>query len=495
MVWLFLLFLGLTLYYIVQHSVVRVTQTPWWLLWLVLMIPAFLIAGWTLAYGDTQSMPTTLLVGGFLVSLVLYLFLISANPRIEPPAHTADPDKQPENTAQATKPETTPTLNPGEQNQLQQCFPWTVYYLQHIDYRPQAVICRGQLRTAPDAAYQTIRQNIQAAFGDRFLVIFQTGALNQPFFALVANPYASSAQKPAALYRPDLALGLVILTLITTTLAGLNLVDANVDAAALLENPALLLQGLPYAIALMTILGIHELGHFLTAQRYQIRTTLPYFIPLPFAFGTFGAYIQMRSPSPTRKALFDVGIAGPLAGFIVTLPILIWGLMQSELVPLPEQPNLISTSAFNPKFSLGFTLIARLIFGGTLSLESAINLHPVAVAGWLGLIVTALNLMPVGQLDGGHIVHAMYGQRVGIIVGQISRLLVLLLAFVQPFLLFWGILLLFMPVADEPALNDVSELDNWRDGLGLLALALLVVIILPVPNGLETILFSVNPAP
>jgi membrane-associated protease RseP (regulator of RpoE activity) len=118
----------------------------------------------------------------------------------------------------------------------------------------------------------------------------------------------------------------------------------------------------------------------------------------------------------------------------------------------------------------------------------AIHLHPVAVAGYLGLVVTAFNLMPVGQLDGGHIVHAMFGQRMGVAIGQITRLLVLILALLEPDLLLWAIILLLLPVADEPALNDVSELDNWRDLGGLIALAILASIVLPSPGTITELL-------
>ncbi|MGB8698872.1 MAG: site-2 protease family protein, partial [Thermosynechococcaceae cyanobacterium] len=314
MVWLFLLFLGITLYFIVQQSVVRVTRTPWWQLWLALMIPAFVIAGWTLTHRPVEAMPTPLLVGSFIVSVVIYMALLGANPRTMPP------DAQPP-TDTTTPAESTSPLSQAEQAQLQTCFPWSVYYLQQIDLRPQAVICRGQLRKTPEEAYHTIRQNIQAQFGDRFLVLLQSGAMNQPFFALVTNPYEDSQkQRFKTLNRPVLALSLFLSTLVTTTLTGLSLDSPTLKPETLSANPSLLLNGLPYAIALMLILGIHELGHYFTAQFYKIRTTLPYFIPVPFAFGTFGAYIQMRSPVPNRKALFDVGIAGPLMGLVITLP-------------------------------------------------------------------------------------------------------------------------------------------------------------------------------
>jgi membrane-associated protease RseP (regulator of RpoE activity) len=169
--------------------------------------------------------------------------------------------------------------------------------------------------------------------------------------------------------------------------------------------------------------------------------------------------------------------------------------MHSDLAALPEKLGTMPLKAFNPQYSIFFAGLSRLIFGQALTNNLGINLHPVAVAGWLGLVVTALNLMPFGQLDGGHIVHAMYGQRVGIVIGQVCRILVLLLSFMQPFLLFWGILLLFMPAVDEPALNDVSELDSYRDTIGLLALGLLLLIVLPVPSGLEQFFFTIKPTP
>lgn len=260
-----------------------------------------------------------------------------------------------------------------------------------------------------------------------------------------------------------------------------------------LFNLALLQAGLPYGVAIMSILGVHELAHYLTARRYRMRVTYPYFIPVPpadfFPIGTFGAFISLRSPMPNRRALFDVGIAGPLAGFAVTLPFLFWGLAHSESTQLTDASGLLNFSSFNPHASLLLVLCSKLAMGSRLTADSAIQLHPVAVAGCVGVIITALNLMPVGQLDGGHIIHAMFGQRVGALIGQVSRFLALALSFVQQEFLLWAILLFLIPAVDEPALNDVSELDHWRDGLGLLTLTLLVAIILPIPPVLARFLF------
>lgn len=493
MIWLYLLLLGLTLYLVVQNSVSRVTRTPWWLLWLVLMLPTLVIMVWVVLNGtQARSVPPGLLVTSFIISSVLYFILVQRN-RLPAPQPGEKGEK-----AQDAKPDPLPLvrpLNKTEESQLQNCFPWSVFYLQQVEYRPQAVICRGQLRSQPEEAYRTIRQNIESHFGERFLVLFQIGASNKPFFALVPNVQAQIGQPTQPLTRPFLALGLLLVTLLTTLWAGVQLAQPGVAEPMIWNHPGRLLVGLPYALSLMGILGLHELGHYLTARFYRIRVTLPYFIPVPFALGTFGAFIQMRSPIPNRKTLFDVGLSGPLAGLVPTVPLLIWGLLHSTLVPLPEQVNPFNFSAFNPSLSILLALISKAIFGPELTANMGINLHPVAIAGCLGLVVTALNLMPVGQLDGGHIVHAMFGQRTGAAIGQLSRLLVLVLAWIQPWLLFWAIILFFIPAVDEPALNDVTELNNLRDLLGLLALGLLLLIILPAPDALTQFLFPANPMP
>ncbi|MEH2386478.1 MAG: site-2 protease family protein [Nostoc sp.] len=499
---LFILLLGLATYLMVQHSVAQITRTPVWLLWLVLMTPAFLLSGWTLMYGAKQAPPPALIISSLFVSTVLYWTLFQwgrqapRDTQTEAPAQTSE--SQP-----AIQPPAEPIVRPielTEETQLRNCFPWSVYYVQNIEYRPQAVICRGQLRTKASNAYQQIKTNIEAQFGDRFVLIFQEGLNDKPFFVLVPNTQAAKERNTPQrdqerLTRPGLALLLLVATLVTTTLVGVE--NAGVSLGPiwkfgslfnLLSNPDVLFKGLPYALGLMTILGIHELGHYLTAKFYNIRSTLPYFIPVPFFLGTFGAFIQMRSPIPNRKALFDISIAGPLAGFVVTLPLLIWGLAHSDVVSLNEKTRVLNLDALNPKYSILLALLSKLALGSQLTAKSALDLHPVAVAGFLGLVVTALNLMPVGQLDGGHIVHAMFGQRAALVIGQIARVLLLLLSLVREEFLVWAIILLFMPLVDEPALNDVTELDNGRDIWGLLAIALLIIIVLPLPQAIANFL-------
>ncbi|MDA0674202.1 MAG: site-2 protease family protein [Cyanobacteria bacterium] len=484
---IWLLLLGVFTYFVVQRSVAGITRTPTWLLWCVMMTPAFALVIWSLVQGLEEPFPPGLLVALFILCPLGYWLLIQwgRSPSDKTaPAAAATPEPAPE------KPVLRP-IDKAEEATLQHCFPWSIYYLQNIEYRPQALICRGQLRSSPTVAYNTIRENVEANFGDRFLVLFQEGLNGKPFFALVPNPQTQK-QKPSPLStpqkdtRPLVAIALVLTTLFTTT--GVGAYIAGVSEEALQADPTLFFQGIPYGLSLMVILGVHELGHYLMARRYRIRATLPYFIPIPFFLGTFGAFIQLRSPVPNRRALFDVGIAGPLSGLVMTLPFLLWGLFHSEVVPIPEDASLLNFDALDPQASIALLFLSKLALGSRLTLDSAVDLHPMAVAGCLGLVVTALNLMPVGQLDGGHIVHAMYGQRMGAIIGQVARFLVLGLVLVHPELLIWAILLFFIPAVDEPALNDVSELDNRRDLWGLFALVVLVLIILPAPDVLMTLL-------
>ncbi|MGJ3253040.1 MAG: site-2 protease family protein [Elainellaceae cyanobacterium] len=491
-----LLLLGTFTYLIVRRSVANITRTPVWILWLVMMMPAFIWTTWVMLNGENEPIPPLLLFGPFVVCPILYWFLIQWGRPGKPAPENSQIQKQASAdlpiSAVDKQPEVLRPIDKDEEATLKTCFPWSIFYLKNIEYRPQALICRGHLRTSPETAYQTIRDNVEGKFGDRFLVIFQEGGDGKPFFALVSNSQAKQANaNPAKLVRPGLALGLWTATLITTTFAGVVVAGTSIDDLQI--NWSTLNSGLPYALALMAILGIHELAHYLTARAYRIKVTFPYFIPVPpapiFPFGTLGAFIQMRSPVPNRRALFDVGIAGPLAGFIVTLPILIWGLAHSAPTPLTDESSILNFESFRPGASLLLALLSKLALGNELTATSALNLHPVAIAGCLGVVVTALNLMPVGQLDGGHIVHAMFGQRSGAAIGQISRFLVLGLSFVQREFFLWAILLFFIPVVDEPTLNDVSELDNKRDIWGLVALSLLVVIVLPAPATLMQILF------
>ncbi len=521
--WL-LLILGLITYNILQRNVASITNTPIWLLWAVMMTPATLLTLWAIVMGQDTPVPPVIAFGTFFVCFAVYWWLVSAG-RI-PPSKQPDRDRPTDNrtnenagskpTANTTATANTDVQNTGtsknlkqlrpidteEEHQLRNCFNWSVYALHSLEYRPQAVICRGSLRTNPERAYATIRKNIESRFGDRFLIVFQENSKNEPFFLLAPNPESNTAppltvevdeaekrknngksksSKPSEVVdRPLLALGLFFVCLFTTTAAGVGFIGFEADQ--LPDNPAWLLSGLPYSIALLAILTIHEFGHFFAAKHYQLKSSLPYFIPVPFFLGTLGAFVQLRSPMPDRKALFDISIAGPIAGFIITLPLFIWGMAHSTVVEVTDNSNLLNFMELQPQFSAMISLICRVVLPEGLDPSKAIALHPVAIAGYLGIILTAFNLMPIGTLDGGHIVHAMFGRNTARTIAQVSRFIMLALTLLHEELFLWTLLLFLMPSRDEPALNDVTELDNRRDALGLGCLVLLVTILMPAPK-------------
>lgn len=489
--WLILIVLSLTTYLLLQRTTGKMTQAPVWLYWLAVMMPSFIWLAWAYFVGEDQPLPILIVI----IPLVLGIFLYGRLVQIGKP--TDEPGKEAQQKAQL-KPEPsailsqTRPIDSEEEKALRNCFPWNVYYLQHIDYRPQAILCRGKLKAVPDEAYSRIKQNIEKVFGNRFFLIFQESFRGQPFFALVPNPQAKTSTKKEveaeaeeSLNQISLALSLLLITLITTTVIGLEMI--NVAWNDVVSNPSLILPAISYSLALVSILGIHELGHYFAASYYKISTSLPYFIPFPFFLGTIGAFVQRKSPVPNRRALFDVAIAGPLAGLLITIPVLLWGFSLSEVVPLQEE-NMLDFDSLDLRFSFLVAILGKLALGSQLYPEMGLDLHPLAVAGYIGILVTALNLMPIGSLDGGHIVHAMFGQRMAIAIGQITRIVSILFAMVYNYFWIWAILLWLMPLIDQPALNDVTELDNWRDFSGLITLAILIIILLPLPTPIAQLL-------
>jgi Zn-dependent protease len=236
--------------------------------------------------------------------------------------------------------------------------------------------------------------------------------------------------------------------------------------------------GKPFALALVAILGLHELGHFLFARRRGMKVTLPYFIPVPFALGTLGAFIRMRSSSPDRKTLFDVGVAGPLAGLAVALPLLAVGLRSSTV--LPGDSGGISVGS-----SLLLTAVSKLSIPSALRMGHVVKLSPLGFAGWFGVWITAMNLLPIGQLDGGHIAHAMFGRRRGEAVGSAALAAVAMAAaLVWPALAFWAIIAWLIAGRGEVPLDDLTPLPTGRRRLGWAVFAIWLLIVMPLPRGL-----------
>jgi membrane-associated protease RseP (regulator of RpoE activity) len=299
---------------------------------------------------------------------------------------------------------------------------------------------------------------------------------------------------------------LFIVTIITTTIAGIMLASPDLtvaeprlsspldylfyvpleyfrSASALFRyaagHPGLLVQGVSFATALLSILLAHEMGHYLACRYYGVSATLPFFIPAPplFLAGTFGAFIRIRSPIPSRRALFDIGLAGPLAGFVVALPMSLIGVLTLQS-PLSHEGPII----FNDP--LLFRLLARAV-GVTLDTNSPFN--PYYMAAWIGLLVTSLNLMPVGQLDGGHGTFAVFGPRAHRVIGRLAFVTVAVLAVLgwfwhgSPSGFLYAVLLGIMLQVRHPQPAQMEPLGTKRVLIGILTLIVFALCFWPFP--------------
>ncbi len=335
--------------------------------------------------------------------------------------------------------------------------------------RGPVIVFRGDLQMDPTRALDTLLERFGRFGYTPFLRAEGDGVVVQ------AWPLGDLTEPP----RPWLALGLFVATLASTFLAGaLFFVGSETfDAFRALPFPGWLVSGAPFALTLLTILGVHEFGHYFTARRYGAAVSLPYFIPAPMLFGTFGAIIRMRSPARDRNALFDIAAAGPLAGLLVALPALVVGLMWSQVAPSP------GAAGFG---GFGYSLLTRLFVHlrfGELPDGTALITHPMADAAWVGCFVTALNLIPVGQLDGGRIAYALSSRRHRALgIGAWLALLALGVVTGSGNWFLWAALLFFVVgFGHSPPLDDLTPLTSARRLLGIACLALVVVLLPPIP--------------
>jgi membrane-associated protease RseP (regulator of RpoE activity) len=292
---------------------------------------------------------------------------------------------------------------------------------------------------------------------------------------------------PAKPKRPLLAILLFVVTFFTCLAAGRQFsiafthgqaasIDEFVVSLKLLyKDPTALVTGFPFAISLMTILLAHELGHYFACKHHGIRASYPYFVPAPTLIGTLGAFILMRSPIRSRRALFDVGASGPLVGFLVAIPILIYGVMHSRVAPSLTSAN--ADIVFGAP--LAIRLLAQKFFPGADPLT--ILLHPVGRAAWVGLFATALNLLPAGQLDGGHILRSL-NPRLHRWVGLLVPAVLIALGYFQWRVWWiWAGILLALRYLRIPAIYDQRPLNSVRAALAMVTLLVMILCFMPVP--------------
>jgi Zn-dependent protease len=327
----------------------------------------------------------------------------------------------------------------------------------------QAIRFRGFLQQEPEQAFAELSRRFEPLDYTATLSRDEKNGGQDVLVAVrgVARPKPSNAL---------INLLLFVVTVFTTLLAG-----------SFYEGGGLL-SGVPFAFSLLLILGTHEFGHYFVARYHRAAVTLPYFIPFPalrgmLTLGTMGAVIQLRSPIRNRRQLFDIGVAGPLAGLAVAVPLLIYGLSQSTVQPPPADGVYVQEGNSLLYLGLKYLVYGRILPGNGLD----VSINSMAYAAWIGLFVTCLNLLPMGQLDGGHIAYALFGRRAWMLA-RMTALALLILAFLgwQGWFL-WVILPFFFGLRHPPPLNDHTPLDMRRKILGAMMIVVFILVFIPVP--------------
>lgn len=361
---------------------------------------------------------------------------------------------------------------------------------------------RGRLRSEDsEAAYDQLAAQLKP------LEITPLFRWDEGRHAVLLVP-ARQKPKPS---NPWINLVMFILTLISVLFVGILNSTAD-QTTPLPANPlqaglTLIGQGLPFALALLGILGSHELGHYLMGRRHGVQVTLPYFIPMPIPpFGTLGAVINMKEIPKNRKQLLDIGLAGPFAGLIVGIPVLLLGLSLSKLDPIPLTipQGMILQLEGN---SILYLFLKFLVFGQLLPTPVSyagmpvwlywlryfftgqpaplgaldVILHPVAFAAWGGIFVTALNLIPAGQLDGGHVLYVLFGRKNALRLIPFILVILAVLGFFWPGWWLWAFIVLLVGRVHAEPLDQITPLDNRRRALAILALVIFVLVFIPIP--------------
>ncbi|HLO86260.1 MAG TPA: site-2 protease family protein [Nostocaceae cyanobacterium] len=344
----------------------------------------------------------------------------------------------------------------------------TFFATETIAYQEGAIF-KGNLRGEPEAVHNKLTQSLQERLGDKYRLFLVENTDGKPVVIVLPS---TADPRPTQLPQKAFALILLVATIATSfEAAGLLL---GFDFFANLNRYQ---EVLPIALGILTILVAHEIGHWILARRHQVKISWPFFLPA-VQIGSFGAITRFESLLLNRKVLFDIALAGPAAGGIVSLIMLVAGLLLSNSGSFFQLPN---------QFFQGSILVgslARVVLGSALK-APLVNIHPLVVIGWLGLVITALNLMPAGQLDGGRIVQAIYGRKTASRATFATLAVLGLVGLGNALALYWFIVIVFLQRgAERPSLNEISEPDDARAALGLLALFLMITTLLPLTPAL-----------
>lgn len=344
----------------------------------------------------------------------------------------------------------------------------TFFATETIPYQEGAIF-KGNLRGDPSSVHERLTGSLQERLGDRYRLFLVENLDTKPVVIVLPS---RNDPRSTTLPQKILAVALLVATIATSLETGGLLLGFDFFTA-----PARFREPLPIAAGIIAVLAAHEIGHRWLARRHQVRLSWPFFLPT-LQIGSFGAVTRFESLVPNRNVLFDVAAAGPAAGGIVSLLMLVVGLL------LSHQGSLFQVPAEFFQGSILVGTLARVILGSAVQ-GPLVDVHPLTVIGWLGLVITALNLMPAGQLDGGRIVQAIYGRKTA---GRTTTATIIVLAiasFANPLALYWAVVILFLQRdLERPTLNELTEPDDARAALGLLALFLMIATLLPLTPAL-----------
>ena len=435
-----------------------------------------LIAPWVLFFG--------LFAAGIYINIVGVLFLVVASivayiaidkqlriQKAQTKPHLTPPIPAANSTTEPIKP-SEPTVVPipaEDMAAIKGIFSIDTYFaVETIPYQ-EGVIVKGNLRGEPETVHDKLTANLQSKLGAAYRLFLVENVDSKPVVIILPS---RADVRPATVSQYILAVTLIIATIATIFETASILL--GFDFFSHLER---FTEVLPIGSGIIAILAAHELAHYFLARRYQVKLSPPFFLPT-LQLGSFGAITRFASLVPSRKALFDIAFAGPAAGGLLSLILLIVGLLLSHPGSLFQVP----TEFFQGSILVG--TLARVIIGTNLH-NSLVDVNPLTVIGWLGLVITALNLMPAGMLDGGRIVQAIYGRKTA---GRttIATLIILAVAsLANPVAMYWAIAILFLQRdLERPSLNEITEPDDIRAALGLLALFLMIAVLLPLTPGL-----------
>lgn len=344
----------------------------------------------------------------------------------------------------------------------------TFFATETVPFQDGAIF-NGNLRGEPTATHTALTAKLAERLGDRYRLFLVENPANRPTVVVLPS---SNGPQPATLAQKILAIGLLVATAATCLESGGLLLGFD-----LFSTPARWVETLPIALGLFAILGVHEVAQQVTARRLGVKLSWPFFLPV-WQIGSFGALNRFESLLPNRQALCDIALAGPLAGGGLSLILLLAGLELSAPGSLFQIPS----EFFQGSILVG--TLAKLVLGSDLQ-QAVVSIHPLVPIGWLGLVVNAINLLPAGQLDGGRIVQAVYGRTIARRSTFATVILLGLAALTTPLALYWAFVILFLQRdLERPSLEEITEPDDARAALALLALFLMVATLLPLSPSL-----------